>query len=261
MYLEVLNVGFFPPSPHFLSSLDTFRQHFATLLPHHPTTVLKSGVISSLSFESLYILSQPCAPHPRFCDKDRSLDQSDHHSRARIHKHCQSDSNTMAFSGFLFICWRIFEIIMLLPPVGMLAWFVNGYVTNNQLTPNFVLVLFITTVLALAWAIVTLFNYLRARHDALFVAFIDLCFVGALIAGVVVLRFIANANCGNYISEQSFFDLGTFGYPGYLQGNSWASNPNKTCSMLKASFAFGIIDIIAFFVTFVSLQSLPTNIH
>lgn len=146
---------------------------------------------------------------------------------------------------------------MLIPPVGMLAWFVNGYVTNNQLTPNFVLVLFIVTVLALAWTLATLLDYLRARHDALFVALIDLCFVGALIAGVVVLRFIAGADCNNYVGDSSFYGLGVFGYPGYYSGNGWAANPNKTCSMLKASFAFGIINIIAFFVTFVSLA--PTS--
>lgn len=144
---------------------------------------------------------------------------------------------------------------MLIPPVGMLAWFVNGYVTNNQLTPTFVLVLFITTVLALAWTLATLLDYLRARHDALFVALVDLGFVGALIAGVVVLRFIASADCNNYTADPSFYGLGVFGYPGYFQGNGWAANPNKTCSMLKASFAFGIINIIAFFVTFVSLPS------
>ncbi|QIW97210.1 hypothetical protein AMS68_002728 [Peltaster fructicola] len=139
---------------------------------------------------------------------------------------------------------------MLIPPVGMLAWFVNGYVSNNQLTPNFVLVLFIATVLALVWATVTLFNYLRARHDALFVALVDLGFCAALIAGVVVLRFISNANCNDYTSDSSFnSNLGVFWY-GYYTNNSWGSNPNKTCSMLKASFAFGIIDIILFFTTF-----------
>lgn len=158
----------------------------------------------------------------------------------------------MALSGFLFICWRIFEIIFLLPPMGMTAWFVSGYVSNNELTPNFVLVLFITSVLALVWALATLFNYLRARHDALFVALVDLGFMGALIAAVVELRFIANANCGNYIADPSFYGLGAFGYQSWLSGNGWASNPNKTCSVLKASFAFGIMDIIAFFITFVS---------
>jgi hypothetical protein len=57
----------------------------------------------------------------------------------------------MAVSGFLFISWRIFQIVLLVPVVGMLSWFVHGYVQSNQLTPNFILVLFIVSVLALAW--------------------------------------------------------------------------------------------------------------
>ena len=104
----------------------------------------------------------------------------------------------MAISGFLFLSWRIFEIIILVPIVGMLAWFVSNYVSANQLTPNYILVLFIVSVLALAWAFFTLISYFRARHDALFVALVDLAFVGALIAGVVVMRFIASANCSNF---------------------------------------------------------------
>lgn len=28
-------------------------------------------------------------------------------------------------SGFLFLTWRIFEIVTLIPTVGMLAWFGN----------------------------------------------------------------------------------------------------------------------------------------
>lgn len=58
--------------------------------------------------------------------------------------------------------------------MGMLAYFVNGYVQANQLTPNYILILFIVSVLALAWAIFTLFSYHRSSSNALFVAVIDL---------------------------------------------------------------------------------------
>lgn len=58
--------------------------------------------------------------------------------------------------------------------MGMLAYFVNGYVNANQLTPNYILILFIVSVLALAWAIFTLFSYHRSSSNALFVAIIDL---------------------------------------------------------------------------------------
>jgi hypothetical protein len=123
----------------------------------------------------------------------------------------------------------------------MLGWFVHGFVKINQLTPNYILVLFIVSVLALAWAFFTLVSYLRARHDALFVAFVDLCFFGALIGGVVVLRDIANSDCVGPVS----FERG----PGSVGiGLTW----NKRCAMLKACWALAIINIIAFFVTFVS---------
>jgi len=144
----------------------------------------------------------------------------------------------MALSGFLFLAWRIFEIITLIPVVAMLGWFVHQYVKVNALTPDYVLILFIVAVIALAWAIFTTIDYLRARHDALFVALFDLAIVGALIAGVYYLRFIGNANCTN-------------GSAGHINGGFYISvNTNKQCAMLKASFAFGIINIVAFFVTF-----------
>lgn len=161
----------------------------------------------------------------------------------------------MAVSGFLFISWRIFQIILLVPVVGMLSWFVHGYVESNQLTPNFILVLFIVSVLALAWTFATLFNYLRARHDALFVALIDLGFVGALIGGVVTLRGIADADCSSFSSGSLYFDLGPFGAYGRQNDSSWAININKNCAMLKASWAMSIILILTFFVTFVSPTS------
>ncbi|KAF2172037.1 hypothetical protein M409DRAFT_63538 [Zasmidium cellare ATCC 36951] len=148
----------------------------------------------------------------------------------------------MAISGFLFVSWRIWEIVTLIPIVGMLAWFVNGYVDSNSLTPTYILVLFIVSVLALAWAFFTTISYFRARHDALFVALVDLAFVGALIAGVVVMRFIAGANCSNFEAYINF--------DGVRGNSSWAFHLNKGCAMLKASFAFGIINIINFFVTF-----------
>lgn len=142
----------------------------------------------------------------------------------------------MAISGFLFLSWRIFQIVTLTPIVGMLGWFVHIYDKNNLLTPDYILVLFIVSVLALAWAVFTTISYLRARHDALFVAVIDLGFMGALIGGVVELRFIGDQNCSNFRVGNTFLSV----------------DFNKQCSMLKASWALAIINIITFFVTFVS---------
>lgn len=143
-------------------------------------------------------------------------------------------------SGALFLAWRMFEIIITIPIMGMLAWFVHQYVHANLLTPGYILVLFIVSVIALAWAFFTTIDYLRARHDALFVAWFDLGLVGAFIAGVYYLRGPGGANCTNV-------NAGTTNNGAYF-----SIDTNKTCAMLKASFALGIIDIIAFFITFVS---------
>jgi hypothetical protein len=166
--------------------------------------------------------------------------------------------------GILFAWWRFVEFVTLIPVIGMLvrrisihcnglqtnldqSWFVNGFQENNELTPNFILVLFIVSTLACAWAIATLLRLGSTRRSALFVAFIDLCFFGALIAGVCELRGIDHANCNDFPSSPIFYSLGPFGFYGY--GDGLASDPNKNCSMLKASWAFGIMNIIFFFFT------------
>ena len=127
------------------------------------------------------------------------------------------------------------------------AYFVHGYDHANQLTPSFILVLFIVSILACAWAIATLVRLGSTRRSALFVAFIDLCFVGAFIAGVYYLRGIGGANCASF-SGSIYINLGIFGYYG---SNSGYPDINKNCAMLKASWVFGIMNIIFFFITFV----------
>jgi len=153
--------------------------------------------------------------------------------------------------GLLFGFWRLCEIITLIPVIGMLSWFVNGFDENNQLTPSFILVLFIVSVLACAWALATLIRLGSTRRSALFVAFIDLCFVGAFIAGVYYLRGISDSNCSNFTSGSIYINLGPFGYYGRNSGSPWAYNLDKNCSMLKASWVFGIMNIIFFFITFI----------
>jgi len=154
--------------------------------------------------------------------------------------------------GLFFAFWRFCEIVTLIPVVGMLSWFVHGFTKNNELTPTFILVLFIVSILALAWAVGTLVLYSRARHSGAFVAFVDLLFVGAFIAAVYELRGITDANCGNFgtTSNDIYLDLGPFGYVGGQVNNPLSYHLNKNCAMLKASFAFGIMNIIFFFFTF-----------
>ncbi|RMZ82015.1 hypothetical protein DV737_g2270, partial [Chaetothyriales sp. CBS 132003] len=153
--------------------------------------------------------------------------------------------------GLLFAIWRFNEIVTLIPIIGMLAWFVHGFTNNNQLTPSFILVLFIVSVLACAWALATLLRLGSTRRSALFVAFIDLCFVGAFIAAVYYLRGIGHANCARFTSGSIFINLGPFGYYGAVGGSHWAVDLNKNCAMLKASWVFGIMNTVMFFFTFV----------
>ncbi|KAI9794236.1 MAG: hypothetical protein M1816_006162 [Peltula sp. TS41687] len=154
-------------------------------------------------------------------------------------------------AGLAFAFWRWLQIVTLIPTLGMLAYFVRGFTSSNYLTPNYILVLFITSVLAAFWAICTVVAYHRARHSAIFVSFIDFCFMAALIASVVVLRDIAKADCSNFsTSNPNFYvRLGPFGFWGSGAGSPWAVNINKSCAMLKACFAFGIMNIIFFFFT------------
>ena len=129
--------------------------------------------------------------------------------------------------------------------MGMLAYFVNLYVIANLLTPTYILLLFIVSVLALAWALFTVFSY---RNNTRFIGLIDLAFVGALIAGVYQLRFVTRTDCVAIVSGNSSVNvnLGVFG-GGTL--TSARLGVDKTCAMLKACFALGIMNCIFFFVT------------
>ncbi|MCJ1276734.1 hypothetical protein MMC21_004541 [Puttea exsequens] len=150
-------------------------------------------------------------------------------------------------SSIAFSFWRFMEIITLIPTLGMLAFFVHQYTIRNQLTPGSILTLFIVSVLACAWAIATWFRLSSTKRSALFVSFIDLCFVGAFIAGVYELRGIAKANCTTLKDNgPAYVSVGTNGVSG---SNGLDLNTNKYCAMQKASFAFGIMNCIFFFIT------------
>ena len=142
--------------------------------------------------------------------------------------------------------------------MGMLAYFVHGYVDANMLTPNSILVLFIVSVLALAWALFTLFAYHRSSANARFVGLIDLGFVGAFIAGVYYLRSIKDVDCvGVATDAPNAVNLGVFGTASLT---TLDVTFNKTCGMLKACFAFGIMNCIFFFFTAV-LAMIHGNDH
>jgi len=108
--------------------------------------------------------------------------------------------------------------------------------------------LFIVSTLGAVWAIITLFRRKSTRDSAIFVSFIDLCFVGAFIAGVYELRGISSANCSSFTNNGSGISL-SLGSNGIGGSQPFSLNTNKTCAMLKASFAFGIMNCIFFFIT------------
>lgn len=131
--------------------------------------------------------------------------------------------------------------------MGMLAWFVHGYVEANALTPNYILILFIVSVLALAWCFFTLFSYHRSSTNATWVAIVDLLFFGALIGAVYALRHINNADCGNVTTDRDW-NL-HFNSLGAIQSEDYNWRVSKPCAMLKASWAFAIMNVIMFFFT------------
>ncbi|KAI9893682.1 MAG: hypothetical protein M1814_005897 [Vezdaea aestivalis] len=156
------------------------------------------------------------------------------------------------FAGISFAFWRTLQILTLIPILGMLSYFVHGYVTSNILTPNYILVLFVTSVLAAVWVCLTLLFYNKTRRNAFLVGFVDLCFMATLIAAVVLLRGIANADCARFDSNATIYlNLGPFGAYGRTYNSPFSLNINKTCAMLKACFALAIMNILFFFFTFV----------
>lgn len=131
----------------------------------------------------------------------------------------------------------------------MLGWFVAGFTDANSLTPTSILILFIVSTLALPWALFTVFSYARTSRNANFVALVDALFFGALIAGVYYLRGIASADCTDVTLSSSDWtaSLGDIRVTGPGVDISWRTN--KRCAMLKASFAFAIINVVLFFFT------------
>ncbi|KAJ5384784.1 hypothetical protein N7517_002695 [Penicillium concentricum] len=148
-----------------------------------------------------------------------------------------------------FIFNRLVEIVFLIPIIGMLAYFVNGYLKANELTPPYILVLFIVSVIAIFWALDTLIRFSTTRRSAIFVAFVDMLFFGAFIAAVYQLRFIAKADCASWHGGSVWISLGPFGSYGQRTDNPLSLDINKTCAMLKASFAIGIMETAFFFWT------------
>ncbi|CAK7228798.1 hypothetical protein SBRCBS47491_007028 [Sporothrix bragantina] len=153
----------------------------------------------------------------------------------------------MLFAIF-FAFWRFLEIVTLIPIMGMLSWFIHAYINENELTPNYILVLFIVSVLAVAWTIFTLFSYHRSSSNSHFVGLVDLAFMGALIGAVYQLRFITEANCYHVESTDHWLTHAGSLITLQSQGIDVLAS-SKPCAVLKTCFALGIMNIIFFFFT------------
>ncbi|RPA91501.1 hypothetical protein L873DRAFT_1831372 [Choiromyces venosus 120613-1] len=140
------------------------------------------------------------------------------------------------WAGTFFALLRILQILTLIPIWGILAYFVNKNPGIENTPLSNILCLFIVAILATAWAIATISLFYR-RHLPMWAAIIDLCFFGALIAGVVLLApWAQDTNCVGVNWNWGW---------GYMMSGYW----NKECSMYKAAYALGILNILMFSLT------------
>ncbi|KAF9883392.1 hypothetical protein FE257_003515 [Aspergillus nanangensis] len=149
--------------------------------------------------------------------------------------------------SLFFIFNRLVEIVFLIPIIGMLAYFIDGYLKANIITPVYILVLFIVSTIAVFWCFDTLIRHSTTKRSAAFVSFVDLLFFGAFIAGVYQLRFIATADCAHWRGGSAWVSISSDGIHGGRTGLSL--DVNKSCAMLKSCFALGIMEVVFFFWT------------
>ncbi len=132
--------------------------------------------------------------------------------------------------------------------MGMLAYFVHGFVELNQLTPNLYLVTFIVSVLGLAWAIWTLFHYHRSSANSRGVGVADLLFAGAFVGAAYSMRVMAHADCATVRAGDAVaVSFGAFGSASLNVG--FGASVDRSCAMLKACFAFAAMNAAMFFFT------------
>jgi hypothetical protein len=160
-------------------------------------------------------------------------------------------------SSVIFTLCRLLQILLLLPMVGMLGYFMHPYVQANETAPTWLMLMFIVSVIAAAWCLLTLFQFHSSYIHSLFVLLVDVAFFACFIAGVVLMDFVKNWNCVSG-SVPVGVQLGDHNYSG---GNSWSFSVKKNCTMLKVSWVFGIINIILFFITAVFAWQLHHRAH
>jgi len=157
----------------------------------------------------------------------------------------QSDQAESAHSVF-----RVVQILTLIPCWAILAALINVYNKNGVVPPSGIVCLFVVALLASVWSFCVLITAMRARNTALWMSFFDICFMAALIAGVVLLSNIANSEC--VFARVASVIYTTDGQKVWQSGGNsgdgiWHNDDN--CSLAKAAWGLGITNIILFFIT------------
>ncbi|KAA8893639.1 hypothetical protein FN846DRAFT_503411 [Sphaerosporella brunnea] len=148
-------------------------------------------------------------------------------------------------TGLLFSLLRVLELLTLIPIWGMLSWFVNAWQPATT-PPDYILFLFIVSLLATVYALLTLLDYRANRWTPLYVSLLDLCFFGVLIGGVVVLApYAQHTDCLSYTAAPRVVYYGN----GSGSFSAGALAANRQCLMLKASWGLGVVDVLLFFFT------------
>jgi hypothetical protein len=145
-----------------------------------------------------------------------------------------------------FTATRALQVLVGIPIIGMIAFFVHPYVHSRSAVPGRLLAFFIISILSTVWALATLYQFRKLRNvTGPLIAIVDLLFMGAWIACVILYRGLSNANCG-HLSVPIGIQLGDKNYSG---GKGFGYNLNKQCAMYKSAWALSIVEIILFFIT------------
>lgn len=152
------------------------------------------------------------------------------------------------------IIFRTLQVLTLIPCWAILAALINVWNKNGVAPPPGIVCLFVVALLASIWSFCVLITAMRARNTALWMTLFDIGFFAALIAGVVLLSNIANVECVVApVTGVIYTSDGEKIWPSGVNVNNdwnhrvWGNNHN--CSLAKAAWGLGIINIILFFIT------------
>jgi hypothetical protein len=149
----------------------------------------------------------------------------------------------MAF-GALFTFFRLVQILSLIPAFSLLTHFINLY--DHELTPTEILTLFIVTILAAAWALISLVVYRSMHWTPPYVWLVDVLFIGALMAGVILIDpYVSRGDCIDWTSGEG--DEEEFEYYSKITHGSIVLD--RQCMMMKAAWGMSIANTVIFAVS------------